>query len=627
MTGLIVAAILVGLIILVGGFTLFVLLPALLATVGVLLLVLVMAGVSVLMLPHFVTLDDFKPQILDALKQSTGREIAIGGPIGFSVWPVLGIQLRDISIGNPAGSADPIMLAAKEVGVGVTLSSLLDHKLELRELRIVEAQLNLTEDPSGRGNNWQITPAPKAEASSDAKPFDIKDVQIEKVELIDSSVSYDPAKGDSVDLDDIDISLRMPGLDSPAKFSGDLTQGGKEYSMTVELNHPRALISGEGVSHVEAVLKVDSNRVVLQGDLKKTTFDGALEATLAGITAKGPTTLQWGGAKPRVEANLTVGLLNIDKLAGTAPASMDEKAPAAEASSASAPNLAGLESFNADITAQLEGVIVKGAQLGATTAKINVSGGKLTASLSPATLYGGTLAAKLEASQKSGFALASTLESVDVQPVLKQFAGFDRLSGKGDFSVNLRGPVADVASLKRQIDGEGRVMLRNGTIQGVNIAALVSNAKSVLGGGQAAQDTSAQQTAFTELSGTYRIVDGLVSNNDLKLLSPVVRVAGKGTASLPTEAVDYRIDASLLADTAGASVVIPINVRGTFSSLKYEPDLQGLVLGNLDTVKSLGTKEGQRNAREAVKGILGLPQKGTTTEEKPANPLKNLFGR
>lgn len=695
MTGILIAAIIIGLIILVGGFALFMLLPVLFAIVGVIGLVLVMAVVAILMVPNFITLDDFKPDIINMLKQATGREIAIGGPIGFTVWPVLGLQLRDISVGNPKGSDDPIMLAAQELGVGVTLSSLMDHRLELRELRVVGGQINLATDARGRGN-WNFKPTDGEATSADslesatatadsggekpgeAEQFTIKDIQIEKIEIVRTNISYDPHAGEPIDLDNINLAVTMPSLDKPLNVTGSVNLRQTEVKLAGTVDMPRAIMDGKETP-VDMTLSLGGDQVKINGTMQGTAFKGNLTAAVSNLTrlaswASGTATAvpftslslstgidanatranltdlaiklddmtisgkgsaNWAGARPRLVADVNVSAIDLDKFTASGSAATPAQSSAA---SNAAPDLSALDKLNADITARLAGLTTKGVQLGSTTATVTINNGRLQAAITPASLSEGTLAVKADVSAagRGGRTFNANVDMKGVQmgPLLVQFAGSDRLTGKGDLTLALSGPVAATETIKRELNGNGNFAFRDGAIKGVNIPAMIRNAKAMLSRQQQVAETGPVQTDFTELTGSFRINSGVVTNNDLKMLSPLVRVSGRGMASIPASTADYRIEAVLVADLAGQGgtanrngLVIPVNVRGPFSNLKYEPDLQGLVLGNIGAardvgaaIQELGTKEGQRNARDSIKNLLGLPgrQQQAAPETAPA---------
>lgn len=725
MTGLIVAAAIIGLICIVGAVVLFLLLPFFLAAFAFLALLVTMAVVSVVLVPNFVTLDSFKPQITEAVQQSLGREISIGGPIGFSVWPVLGLQLKDISLGNPAGSSEPIMLSAKELGVGVTLSSLMDHKLELRELRLVGPQINLSVDSRGRGN-WVFSPSRSSErrtdssaekaggdvASSEGQSLEIKDVQIKRIEVIDGSVSYDSADGTAVDLEDIDLMFTMPSLDEKADFSGDFNFRGREVKLSGTLDEPRA-VTGEKGSSAHTALSLGGDTVELTGTVRPAGFNGQLKTAVANLSGlvgwaadnpaaalpfktvslqsnleasatkarlsdlslklddmavSGTVSARWDGARPSVTADVDVGTLALDPFMAPASGSTTSAAADTPASDqpteAAAPDLSALSAVNADVTARLAGLALRGLELGATTLRLQLQNGKLESSFSPASLYGGTVRGKLDLlppARRGPYSFASglTLDGVDVDQVLTRLNGTSKLSGAADFTANLNGPLLGGDALMSSLDGDGRFMFRNGAIKGVNIAAILRQAKSLLGGQAGAATDEPQQTDFTELSGTFRITDGVVRNDDMKMLSPLVRVTGKGTANLGTQMADYRIDAALVADLTGQGgvlqrrgLVIPVNVRGPFSALRYEPDLAGLALNNVDAAKgaveaiqNANPRDVRNAARGALQNLLGggekpaetapAPADGTTATpdaapkpaDNPLNSLQNMFGR
>ncbi len=676
MTGLLVAGLIIGLIILVGGVALFVLLPVLLALVGLVVLVGVMALAAVLLLPNFITLDQFKPQILAQLSKATGREIAIGGPIGFTVWPVLGLQLNNISIGNPEGASDPILLAAKELGVGITLSSLLDHQLELRHLRLIGAQINLDSSVKGRPN-WELTPTRQHDASAVPAPtqseastaptdnFAIKDIKIESVEIRDAEVSYSRAGVQVVEASDIDLTFAMPSLDKPAKVTTSLRYSGQAIGFEAELAKPRAIFGGDGTP-VAVHGHIGGEKATFTGTLSPAPkLSGQLEVTVSNLatlmalvpgggssalpvktlslrgemvatprradlkqltvrldemTLAGTVGASWSG-KPSVTADLDVSALDLDTLMPVAPAASSGDTSAA---SAQAPDLSGLRAVNADATLRLGGLTTKGLTLGANTVKLTLKDGKLAFTLSPASFYGGTVSGKGDITANGNrFTSQVTLDGVNIEPVLTALQGASRLAGKGEFTANLSGILDTPESTKASLSGDGKFALRDGAIKGVNLAALIRKAKSMLGQKSEGEADGPAQTDFSELTGSFIISKGVASNQDLRLLSPLIRVTGKGSYDTPASYVNYRVDSALVADLTGQGgvferkgLVIPVNVKGPVSNLSYTPDLQGLVLGNLDNagqvgdaLKNLNTKEGQRELRHNLKDMLGIPRK------------------
>lgn len=713
MTGLIVAGLILGLLVIVGGAALFLLLPILLALGGLVILIVVVAVAAVLLLPNFITLDQFKPQILEQLSKATGREIAIGGPIGFTVWPVLGLQLSDISVGNPEGASDPIMLSAKELGVGVSLKSLLDHKLDIQKIRLAGAQINLSQSAKGKAN-WEFTPAErkheekvasKSEGAANDKQFEVKDINIQSVEVVDTDISFARPGAPELELSKIHVTFAMPSLDKPAKLQGQFGYNQQTLKFDGEVANPRAMSKGEATP-IAAHLNIGSDKITYTGQLSGVKTNGHLELSVAelaqlmalapggtkaqlpvsklslksdvvasplsaefknlavkldDITLNGKAGISFGAGRPSLELDGELSALDLDKLMPpAAPAASSANAPAA---SSTAPDLSGLKAANVDASLKLAGLTLKGLQLGASTAKLVIQNGHLTTHLAPASFYGGTVAGKLELNAgDKRFNSAVTLDGVNIEPVITVLQGSSRLAGKGEFTANISGLLGAGDALQRSLSGEGKFALRDGAIKGVNIAALIRKAKSMLGQ-KTDEAEGANQTDFSELTGSYTISKGVLSNQDMKLLSPLIRVTGKGMFDIPPQPVNYRVDSALVADLSGQGgvferkgLVIPINITGKLGALSYSPDLKGLVLGNIgnagqigDAVKNLNSKEGQRDLRNSLKGMLGLPGKqeaapspatapaptdGTAPaapppaekQAKPADLLKDLLG-
>src|SRR3546814_7431219 len=85
----------------------------------------------------------------------------------------------------------------------------------------------------------------------------------------------------------------------------------------------------------------------------------------------------------------------------------------------------------------------------------------------------------------------------------------------------------------------------------------------------------AATTDFAELSGTFTIDKGIVTNKDLSLVAPLVRMTGEGQIPLPPRTVDYVVKPKLVGSIEGqggaselAGVTVPIKVSGPWRDRK-----------------------------------------------------------
>jgi hypothetical protein len=118
--------------------------------------VLLVAGLSValaagLVLPPLVNISRYQRQITALMTRSMGRPVRMSA-VELRLLPSPGFILHDLSVSeDPAFGAEPI-LSARTVVASVRLFSLWRGRLEISEVSVDEASLNLVRSPEGRWN-------------------------------------------------------------------------------------------------------------------------------------------------------------------------------------------------------------------------------------------------------------------------------------------------------------------------------------------------------------------------------------------------------------------------------------------------------------------------------------------
>ncbi|NCC05091.1 MAG: AsmA family protein, partial [Proteobacteria bacterium] len=72
---------------------------------GLILLGGILAGVLLMTVDP----NDFKPQIINAVRDNTGRELTISGNLGLEFFPYLSVSISDLELGNSEGFIGPFM--------------------------------------------------------------------------------------------------------------------------------------------------------------------------------------------------------------------------------------------------------------------------------------------------------------------------------------------------------------------------------------------------------------------------------------------------------------------------------------------------------------------------------------
>ncbi len=105
--------------------------------------------------------NSLKPRIIAAVKQATGRDLALQGNIrlGLSLQPTL--QISGVSFSNPPGFSRPQMATLERLDLKLALLPLLSHRVEIDKLVLVKPDILLEANAQGQPN-WQFTPEPGA---------------------------------------------------------------------------------------------------------------------------------------------------------------------------------------------------------------------------------------------------------------------------------------------------------------------------------------------------------------------------------------------------------------------------------------------------------------------------------
>ncbi|MGQ0656480.1 MAG: AsmA family protein [Chromatiales bacterium] len=334
-------------------------------------------------------------------------------------------------------------------------------------------------------------------------------------------------------------------------------------------------------------------------------------------------------ANPAITFNLAIDAINADRyLAPREEGEGEGKAtPTADASAAVTQPAASklpldtLRKLKVKGDAKVGRLTVRNAKLANVRLAINARDGDVQLNPIAANLYEGSYNGAMAVNAKGQNAVLNmdhSLTGVQVEPLLKDMKGKARLRGKGDFSLHAKGSGTDSLGIKRTLNGQGAFAFRNGAIKGFNIGKILRSAKA----GFIGRVDPNEETDFTELTGTYTITNGVVSNEDLAAKSPLLRVEGQGKADLASEKIDYVINATLVASAEGqggkelvdlSGVAVPIKVSGTFDDPSFAPDVAGIA-------KARAEKELQRQlekqgdklpdpAKQLLEGVLGGKKK------------------
>jgi len=444
-----------------------------------------------------------------------------------------------------------------------------------------------------------------------------------------AGVRYDrPA--DSLNL--VPVSVVGPGLRLTAEAKVTALAGVPAVEGRIDLAEarPRELLALAGTASPAtadpAVLARISGAIPFRLDGPSLAIDG-LNLTVDDTALHGRLTIA-DLADPALRFDLAADRLDLDRYlppavagpgqgtAASAPGSAQPQAAGAVVAAGAGLPAEMLRRLDLDGALQIGSLKAGGARLGDLRTQWRAQSGVITQTASAA-LYGGRGQATsiLDARPaEPAIDVKGALQGVDLAGLLADTGVSGRLSGKGTVEADLRWSGLGEAAIKRSLNGSLRVTLRDGAVHGFNLDGLVQNALAALKGGP--QAGGPQQTAFSELTASATVRDGVLSNRDLRALSPLLRVTGAGTVDLPANRIDYRADAVLVEGAQARlgikvkeleGAVIPVRFTGSLDNPTIRLDVD-------EALKGAARHEIERKVEEKLKGEWG-------------DKLKRFFGR
>ena len=245
--------------------------------------------------------------------------------------------------------------------------------------------------------------------------------------------------------------------------------------------------------------------------------------------------------------------------------------------------------------------------------KVKAKQGRLTLDQQVKRFYDGSIKGKLAldvTGQQPRMVIEEHAAGIQASPLVIDIAGQDRLSGTGGFNVRITTSGQTVDQFKRSLDGTFDFSFHNGAVKGFNLARMLREAKARLEGQKLPLGETQQQTDFAELSASGQITRGLLSNEDLLMKSPFIRVTGQGRVDLVSESLSYLVRPVIVATEKGqggkemeelVGVPIPIKLKGPWSKPDWRIDLDKVLL---DSQKARAEKKLQKELDKKLEKVV-----------------------
>lgn len=275
------------------------------------------------------------------------------------------------------------------------------------------------------------------------------------------------------------------------------------------------------------------------------------------------------------------------------------------------PDLSFLKELDIDGTLKIAGLKVEQIKIGEVNKHLIIKQGK--AQLQPLTvqLYQGLLTLNGTVDESNGlnkYKIATTMSNVQLHPLLTDAAQLELLSGATSFNFNGNGQGLTSSKIKQGITGKGDFSLIDGELYGVNIPQEIRILKAKLKGQNEPTSDSIKKTDFASLTGNFSIAKGLVNNQKMLMLSPVMRLDGAGLVDIIKENLDYKLSITPLSKSTEQTdyldlkgVTIPLLISGTFNQPSFSIDTDSVLKEQLQQQLAEQQQKIQEKAQQALK--------------------------
>ncbi|MDT8283577.1 MAG: AsmA family protein, partial [Gammaproteobacteria bacterium] len=190
--------------------------------------------------------NNYKPQIIEQVEKSTGRDFTIDGDINLSIFPWIGLKVEDAALGNEKGFSAKQFATIKQLDIKINALPLLKKEVEINTIRLhgLDVSLEVAKDKT---NNWSTIAQPEAEAGAtteavettqtgdkpgaeenDASP--LQSLKIEGFEFVDAVIRYDDRSSNTTaTISEMNLTSSAIAFDAPVDI---------KFGARIENNQP-----------------------------------------------------------------------------------------------------------------------------------------------------------------------------------------------------------------------------------------------------------------------------------------------------------------------------------------------------------------------------------------------------
>ena len=154
------------------------------------------AGLGAWYAASFINPTQLTKLLSSSVKESTGRDLKITGPVSLNLFPSISVKAEQVSLSNASWASNPNLLTLKEVELDIRLLPLLKGSVEISRIGLSGLEANLQTNTAGVGN-WNLTPPVLAgdnsvtqSANASSRSSDNALISFKTIDIVDARIHY-----------------------------------------------------------------------------------------------------------------------------------------------------------------------------------------------------------------------------------------------------------------------------------------------------------------------------------------------------------------------------------------------------------------------------------------------------
>ena len=620
-----------------------------------LLILILLTAIGIVSLIVFVDPNNYRGFISDTVKDKTGYELTIDGNLRWHIWPQVSIltdsvKLSDIDAKKPILTADNMRL-------DVELFPLFSKKLEVKNVFIKSAIINITDESKGQVYKHKAEQQPTANDTQTTQTKQQKESSkwaftLNKLEVSDSTVVLQN-KDDFINFRNINLAIIQKSDKKIAiDVKGNIDRNQQIFSYVADadvdltLFPEKAIIdlkkfdyTYKGIALPTKELKGNLKGVIdyqhnskqltskdLSFSVNENYFSGAINANF--------------DKKPYIDLTVTSNELNLtpflEKDKKTNENITIQQTPPVVSNVTKVNNeLNFLNSFNAKAKLDIKKLNVNKMILNNINVALANNDGVTTFQNIGFDFAKGHIAATGMANGKQKYTqikLVPKITNIDLNTFFNQIETPNDLEGvfnaSGDIEVN----TLSGNKLLENLKGNLSINVTNAKLNKININSIIQNAATKYTKDVSATENMKNYTEFSKISTDAYLNRGNLELTTLNALSPTLEIVdGSGKVGMSQKDLDINMNIKILGGWNGKSntiaklqkLVIPLRIYGQFSKLHYQLDI-GQVIKDLFNDKLQESLDKFRNKLENRSSKDGSK---SDSKQKAVDMLENLLGK